>query len=217
MKVKWLGHAAFLITTDEGTKIVTDPYTPGVFGLEYGNIKDKADIVTVSHDHDDHNYVKGVPGSPQIVKGAGTHKARGIEFAGIACQHDESGGKDRGSNTIFCFTVNGVKLCHLGDLGHILTNDQEKSIGIVDVLLIPVGGSFTVDAAGAHKVIGQLKPRVVIPMHFKNSRCPNFPVSEVEPFLTGKTNVKRMKATETEFKRGQLPSNTEIVVLQPAL
>jgi L-ascorbate metabolism protein UlaG (beta-lactamase superfamily) len=217
MNVKWLGHAAFLITTDEGTRVVTDPYTPGVFGLEYGGIKDKADIVTVSHEHDDHNYVKGVPGSPQVVKGAGSHKVRSIEFTGIACQHDESGGKERGQNTIFCFTVNGVKLCHLGDLGHILTNDQLKAIGSVDVLLIPVGGSFTIDAAGAHKVIGQLKPRVVIPMHFKNSRCPNFPVSEVEPFLAGKTNVKRMNASEIEFKRGQLPASTEIVVLQPAL
>ena len=217
MKVKWLGHASFLITTEEGTRIVTDPYTPGVYGLEYGNIKDKADIVTVSHEHDDHNYVKGVPGNPQVVKGDGTHKVKGIDFMGIACHHDESGGKERGQNTIFCFTVNGIKLCHLGDLGHILTNDQIKSIGAVDVLLIPVGGSFTVDAAGANKVIDQLKPRVVIPMHFKNSRCPNFPVNEVEPFLTGKTNVKRLKASETELKRGQLPSNTEFVVLQPAL
>jgi L-ascorbate metabolism protein UlaG (beta-lactamase superfamily) len=217
MKVKWLGHAAFIITADEGTNIMTDPYKPGVFGLEYGSIKDKADIVTVSHEHDDHNYVKGVPGSPQVVKGAGTQKTRGIDFTGIACQHDDSGGKERGSNTIFCFTVNGVKVCHLGDLGHILANDQLKAIGSVDVLLIPVGGSFTIDAAGAHKIIGQLKPRVVIPMHFKNNRCPNFPVSELEPFLAGKTNVKRMNASEIEFKCGQLPASTEIVVLQPAL
>ena len=153
MKVKWLGHAAFLITSDEGVRIVTDPYQPGVYGLEYGSIKDKADIVLVSHEHDDHNYVAGVPGNPQVIRGAGSHQANGIDFKGIACYHDESGGKERGENTIFCFTVNGVKLCHLGDLGHDLDTDRVNAIGDVDVLMIPVGGSFTIDASGADRVI----------------------------------------------------------------
>ncbi len=217
MKVKWLGHAAFLITSDEGKKIITDPYKPGVYGLEYGKIKDSADIVTVSHDHDDHNYVAGVPGSPRVVRGAGSHKVNGIEFLGIACHHDESGGKERGANTIFCFTVDGVKLCHLGDLGHLLSKEQAAAIGTVDVLLIPVGGAFTIDAAGADGVIDQIKPRMVIPMHFKNKRCPGFPVSECDTFLAGKKNVKRMNTAEIELKGGKLPSATEIVVLQPAL
>jgi L-ascorbate metabolism protein UlaG (beta-lactamase superfamily) len=217
MKVKWLGHAAFLIMSDEGIKIVTDPYKPGVYGLEYGSIKDEADIVITSHEHDDHNYVAGVPGNPQVIRGTGSHQANGIDFEGIACHHDESGGKERGENTIFCFTVNGVKLCHLGDLGHALSDNQVAAIGEVDILLIPVGGSFTIDATGADRVIGQIKPRVVVPMHFKTAGCPNFPVADAEPFLAGQANVKRAGSAEAEFKQGQLPPPTEIVVLKHAL
>lgn len=217
MKVKWLGHAAFLITSDEGVKILTDPYTPGVYGLEYGSIKDEADIVTVSHDHEDHNYIAGVPGNPRVVRGAGKHKVDGVEFTGIACYHDESGGEERGDNTIFCFTVNGIKLCHLGDLGHGLSDDQIAGIGSVDVLMIPVGGTFTVDASAATKIIDHIKPRVAIPMHFKNKRCLSFPVSDLEPFIRGKANVKTAGSSETEFEPERLPKTTEILVLQPAL
>jgi len=216
MKVKWLGHAAFLITSDEGTKIITDPYQPGMFGLDYGKINEAADIVVVSHDHADHNYVQGVPGKPQVVKGSGSHKAKGIEFKGIPSYHDAGKGKERGQNNIFCFTVSGVKVCHMGDLGHTLSEREAAEIGNVDVLLIPVAGTYTVDAAAANKIVEHIKPRVVIPMHFKTDKCPNFPVTDVNPFLAGKTNVKVMNTTEVEFKKEQLPKTTQIVVLKHA-
>ena len=216
MKVKWLGHAAFLITSEEGTKIITDPYQPGMFGLNYGKINEAADIVVVSHDHADHNYVQGVPGKPQVVKGSGIHKAKGIEFKGIPSYHDTSKGSERGQNNIFCFSVSGVKVCHMGDLGHTLSEREAAEIGNVDVLLIPVAGTYTVDAAAANKVVEQIKPRVVIPMHFKTDKCPTFPVTDVEPFLAGKTNVKRMNTSEVEFKKEQLPKVTQIVVLKHA-
>ena len=216
MKVKWLGHAAFLITSDEGTKIITDPYQPGMFGLNYGKINEAADIVVVSHDHADHNYVQGVPGKPQVVKGSGIHKAKGIEFKGIPSYHDISKGSERGQNNIFCFSVSGVKVCHMGDLGHTLSEREAAEIGNVDVLLIPVAGTYTVDAAAANKVEEQIKPRVVIPMHFKTDKCPTFPVTDVEPFLAGKTNVKRMNTSEVEFKKEQLPKTRETVVLKHA-
>lgn len=217
MKVKWLGHSSFLVTSDDGVRIITDPYKPGAFGLGYGSIKDQADIVTISHEHDDHNNADGVPGNPQVVRGPGLHTVNGIEFKGIACHHDESGGKERGSNNIYCFTVNGIRLCHLGDLGHVLDNDQLAAIGAVDILLIPVGGSFTIDAKGADKVIDQIKPRVAIPMHFQTARCPDFPVCNSEPFLAGKSNVKRLSKPEVEFESGGLPAQTEVIVLEPAL
>jgi L-ascorbate metabolism protein UlaG (beta-lactamase superfamily) len=216
MKVKWLGQAAFLITSDDGAKVITDPYQSGQFGLDYGKIEDAADIVVVSHEHADHNYVQGVPGSPQVVKGAGKHQVKGIEFKGIASYHDDSDGSQRGPNNVFCFTVNGIKICHLGDLGHELSDQQQAEIGEVDVLLLPMAGTFTIDAATADRVVDRIKPRVVIPMHFKTGKCPSFPVTDVEPFLTGKKNVKRMDTTEVEFKQGQLPTATEIVVLQHA-
>jgi len=214
MKVKWLGHAAFLITSDEGTKIVTDPYQPGMFGLNYGKIDEAADIVTVSHDHADHNYVQGVPGKPQVVKSSGTSKVKGIEFKGIPSFHDEKKGGERGQNTIFCFTVDGIRVCHMGDLGHTLSDREAKEVGSVDIMLIPVAGMYTVDAVAAGKIVDHLKPRVVIPMHFKTEKCPDFPVTDVKPFTAGKTNVKVADKTEVEFKKEQLPKATQIMVLK---
>lgn len=217
MKVKWLGHSSFLITSDKGIKIITDPYTPGVYGLEYKQISESADIVTMSHDHADHNNVKSVSGKPQILKGAGKHQAKGIEFRGIASCHDDKGGKERGDDTIFVFTIDDIKICHLGDLGRILTDKEVSEIGKVDVLMIPVGGNFTIDAAAADKVIAQLKPHVVFPMHYQTDRCPNFPVATADPFLKGKKNVKKIDGSSTELKAGQLPKDTQIYVLKHEL
>ena len=217
MKVKWLGHASFLITSDKGTKIITDPYKPGAFGLEYRQIGDSADIVTVSHEHDDHNNAGAVPGKPQIIKGAGVHQAKGLEIRGIASCHDECGGKERGDNVIFAFKIDDTNVCHLGDLGRPLTDKEISEIGKVDVLMIPVGGAFTIDASAADKVIAQLKPKVVIPMHFQTERCPNFPVANADPFLKGKKNVKKVDGSVVELKANQLPKDTQIYVLKPAM
>ncbi len=213
MNIKWLGHACFLITSDGGTRIITDPYESGG-GLSYGEITESADIVTVSHDHFDHNNISAIGGSPQVVKG--TVRAEGIEFKGIPSFHDESGGKQRGKNTIFCFAVDGVKICHLGDLGHRLSGEQAMGVGAVDVLLVPVGGTYTIGAAAATAVCEKLKPKVVIPMHYKTEKC-DFPIAGVEDFLQGKPDVKRLDSSEVELKTDALPQSTEIVVLKPAL
>lgn len=213
MKIKWLGHASFLITSDSGTKIITDPYIPDD-RLHYGEINESADAVTVSHDHFDHGNVAAVKGAPQTVKGDA--EIKGIKFKGIATSHDASGGKERGSNTIFCFEVDGVKVCHLGDLGHELTAEQAAQIGAVDVLLLPVGGFYTIDATVADRVAAQLKPKVVIPMHFKNNKC-DFPIAGVEEFLRGKKDISQPDASEAEFRSGEMSSTTRIIVLKPAL
>jgi L-ascorbate metabolism protein UlaG (beta-lactamase superfamily) len=213
MKVKWLGHASFLITSDSGTKIITDPYTAGG-GLRYGEIKESADIVTVSHEHFDHNNVAAVGGNPKVVKG--NAEAKGIKFKGVATYHDASGGKERGNNTIICFEIDGVKICHLGDLGHPLGDKEIAGIGKVDVLLAPVGGFFTIDAKVASDVCNKINPKVIIPMHFKNDRL-DFPISGVDDFLQGKKGVTRSSSSEAEFKVGKLPATCQIVVLKPAL
>ena len=217
MKVKWLGHACFLLTSDSGLRIITDPYTTGVFGLEYAPPAETADIVTVSHDHADHNNVAAVKGNPQVVQGVGSHEAKGIQFKGIATAHDESSGKERGANTIFCFALDGINVCHLGDLGHDLSDQAVADIGDVDVLLIPVGGNFTIDAPVADVVCKKLSPRVIIPMHFKNARCPSFPVAGVEDFTQARQQVKTIAGSEIELKKEQLPSGAETMVLKPAL
>jgi L-ascorbate metabolism protein UlaG (beta-lactamase superfamily) len=218
MKIKWYGHSAFLITSDQGAKIMIDPYESGAFGgqLSYGKIKDQVDIVLTSHDHADHNYTKDLPGTPQIVKGSGPKTAKGISMKGISTYHDPSQGSERGANTIFTLKIDNIQLCHLGDLGHLLSDKELAEIGPVDILLIPVGGFFTIDPKEATRVAEQIKPKIVIPMHFKTAKC-GFPIAPVEDFLKGKTNTKRPKASEATFDKATLPQQMEIVVLEHAL
>jgi len=218
MKIKWYGHSAFLITSDQGTKIMIDPYEPGAFGgqLSYGKIKDQVDIVLTTHDHADHNYTKDLPGTPQIVKGSGPKTAKGISMKGISTYHDPSQGSERGANTIFTLKIDNIQLCHLGDLGHLLSDKELAEIGPVDILLIPVGGFFTIDPKEATRVAEQIKPKILIPMHFKTAKC-GFPIAPVEDFLKGKTNTKRPKASEATFDKATLPQQMEIVVLEHAL
>jgi L-ascorbate metabolism protein UlaG (beta-lactamase superfamily) len=213
MKVKWLGHSCFLITSDAGVRIITDPYKPGN-ALNYGEIRETAEIVTVSHDHGDHNNTGAVSGNPEIIRKTVTVK--GIAFQGIAAHHDNEQGKKRGDNTIFCFTVDGVKVCHLGDLGHLLTELQAAEIGRVDVMLSPTAGNYTMDAITATRVMGNIRPRVLIPMHYRNEKC-QYPIDRVEEFLRGKPNVIRLDSSEVEFKPESLPPPTRIIVLKPAL
>lgn len=213
MKIKWLGHASFMITSDTGIKIITDPYATGE-KLNYGEIKESADIVTVSHGHGDHNNVAAVRGNPEVVRGTATVK--GVEFRGLPTYHDDAEGQQRGENTIFCFEVDGIRVCHLGDLGHPLDDKQVTELGSVDILLIPVGGYYTIDARVATEVCNQLKPRVIIPMHYKTDKLA-YPIAGVDEFLQGKGNLSRLDTSEVEFKQGELPASTQIIVLKSAL
>ena len=213
MKIKWLGHAAFLITSDNGTRIITDPYETSE-GLTYGEITESADIVTVSHDHGDHNNTAAVKGNPQVVRDSA--EAKGINIKAIPTAHDDKGGSERGKNMVFCFQVDGVRIVHLGDLGHLLTDNQVVEIGKVHVLLVPVGGYFTIDARTAQEVSEQVRTRVVIPMHYKNDKCV-FPIGGVDEFTKGKTNVTQVNGSEVTFTVPELPTSPQIMVLQPAL
>lgn len=213
MKIKWLGHAAFLITSDSGTRIITDPYETSE-GLKYGEITETADIVTVSHDHGDHSNVAAVKGNPQVVRD--TTEVKGINIKAIPTAHDDKGGSERGKNTIFCLQVDGVRVVHLGDLGHLLTDNQVVEVGKVHVLLVPVGGHFTVDAGAAGEVCDQVRTRVIIPMHYKNDKCV-FPIGGVDEFIKSKTNVTQVNGSEVEFTVPELPTSPQIMVLQPAL
>jgi len=215
MKIKWLGHACFLITSRDGLRIITDPYAVGG-GINYSPIKETADVVVVSHGHSDHSNVSAIQGMPEVIEGSGIKGARGMQFRGIASYHDDSQGEQRGPNTIFCFKVDDLKLCHLGDLGHLLSLEQIDEIGAVDILFVPVGGLYTIDASVASQVCDELKPKVMIPMHFKTPRCA-YPIAGVEDFLKGKKNVNKVGGSAVEFERERLPAATEIVLLQPAL
>lgn len=213
MKVKCLGHAAFLITSDAGVRIITDPYKPGCFdgGIKYDQITEEADIVTISHEHDDHNETN-INGNPTFIRSADVKIVKDIKFSGVDVFHDTSEGKERGNVVIFNMSIDGLNIVHLGDLGHDLGPKEIESIGNVDVLFIPVGGYFTIDAKIADNVINVLKPKIVIPMHFKTDKC-GFPIAPIDDFIREK-EVKKVNG-EFEIKKDTLPANTVIYVLNP--
>ena len=208
MKLEYLGHSSFLITRDDGTKILTDPYKSGSFdgAVGYGPIKCAADIVTVSHDHSDHNYVADVEGNPLVIKEDGSFEPKGIPIVGIVTDHDDKDGTERGKNIVFRFCVDGINFVHLGDLGRALSADEIAKIGDVDVLLIPVGGYFTIDATTADIVTKQLNPKVVIPMHYKTDKV-GFPIATVDEFLDIRDRVKKMPTSTIDIEKNSLPTN----------
>ncbi len=214
MKVRLLVHSSFLITAENGTKLITDPYTVNE-RMKYAPISESADIVTVSHEHGDHNNTASVKGNPQVLRGAVNTTIKGIEIRGILAFHDATEGKQRGPNTIFCMTVDGVRVCHMGDLGHQLSDKQVAEIGKVDIIMTPMGGNYTIDAVTATELVNKLKPGVTIPMHFRNPKC-DYPVTEVFELTRDKKNAKDSDSSEIEVKKGAVPKN-QIIVLKPAL
>lgn len=163
MDINWLGHSCFRIKGRQAV-VITDPYPPD---LGYSLGRPTAHMVTVSHQHPSHSYVQGVDGESRLVTGPGEYEISGVLIIGIATFHDAEGGKERGKNTIYLMEVDGVSVCHLGDLGHVLNAEQVEEIGDVGVLLLPVGGVSTINASVAAEVIRQLEPKVVVPMHYR--------------------------------------------------
>ena len=209
MKLKWLGHACFLITSSSGVRILTDPFDSTV-GYKVPEVE--ADIVTTSHDHFDHNYVEAVKGEYTHISTAGQHNVKDIEITGIDTFHDEAGGSKRGSNVVFTYLVDGMKVCHLGDLGHILTDQQIKQLGEVDVLLIPVGGTYTIDHMQAAKLAGMINPRLLIPMHYKTPVM-DFDIDGVDKFLDHFSSVQQLNQNELELNPESFNSLKKVVVL----
>jgi len=184
MIVKWLGHSCFLLKGEEkGPVILTDPFKEEMVGYRMPDVE--ADIVTISHDHDDHNNVSAAGGHADVISAAGKFISHGMDIFGISSYHDSENGRLRGKNTIFCFEMDGVRVCHLGDLGQQLSKAQVQEIGRVDLLFLPVGGVYTIDAAGGDKVIEALHPAIAVPMHYKTAAL-SVPLDPVDGFLKGK-------------------------------
>lgn len=218
MKIKYLGHAAFKVTSANGTRIIFDPYESGSFGgaIGYGKITEEADVVVTSHDHGDHNYTKDIKGNFKLINKEGAHDARDVKFNEIPSFHDTSSGKERGSNLISIVSIDGMTLAHMGDIGHDLDAATLQKIGKVDIMLIPVGGFFTVDADAASKIMNALSPKITIPMHFKTDKC-SFPIGTVDTFTKGKKNAKSAEGSEIEIEKDALPAQPEIIVLKCAM
>lgn len=206
--IKWSGHSCFTITNEKGTKIVTDPLVDGI-GYKVPNLY--AQIVTVSHDHFDHNNLGAVKSNFTAIRERGQFNINGIKIKGTKTYHDPKGGSLRGENTVYTYDIDGVNVCHLGDLGHMLTKDQIKSIGKVDVLMIPVGGLYTIDGAEATKVVSQLNPKVVIPMHYKTDvLSPDFgELSKVDSFTQKMKGWKVVKADTFTFNKSEITNSKD--------
>jgi L-ascorbate metabolism protein UlaG (beta-lactamase superfamily) len=215
MKIKFLGHSAFLITGSNGVSVLTDPFEAGSFGgsVGYDAITDAADIVTISHEHEDHAGISALPGQPLIVRSE--CQAKGIAFDVIPTFHDQNHGASRGDNRVFLFTIDGIRVAHFGDLGHPLSPKQVQQLEGVNVAMVPVGGKFTIGPSEAWELVKQFRPNIVIPMHFKTPKI-GFPLASVEQFLEGKTDVQRKIGSEISLEKSQLPQPIQIVFLPPA-
>lgn len=179
MKITWLGHASFIINT-LGKNIITDPFDDQV---GYPVYNQEVDYATISHSHWDHDAAHVLKGEPHIIDTLGEHNYDGINFKGIASYHDPEQGSLRGSNIIFKIIAEDINVVHLGDLGHLLDEEQIQEIGTVDILLIPVGGTFTIDAKAALTIVRDLKPKLIIPMHYKTPHL-SFELAPVEDFIS---------------------------------
>ena len=178
IEITWLGHSCFRIK-GKGATLLTDPYDESI-GYSLGN--PKANIVTSSHPHPGHSFTSGVGGEPRVVRGPGEYEISGVFINGIGTFHDAVKGRERGRNTVYLIEMEDMTLCHLGDLGHPLSTEQVAEIASVDVLLIPVGGFSTIDAATAAETVRLLQPRIVIPMHFQTEVL-SFQLAPAERFL----------------------------------
>jgi L-ascorbate metabolism protein UlaG (beta-lactamase superfamily) len=209
LDVTWLGHGCFRLR-GRSAAVVTDPYPPAI-GLKLQRLE--ADLVTVSHEHDNHNYTQGVREAYEI-RGPGEYEVAGISVIGFPTYHDAEKGARRGRNTVYLIEIDDVRVCHLGDLGHRLDDTDAETVSSVDVLLVPVGGRTAINAAQAAEVVRQLEPRFVVPMHYA---IPGLRV-ELDPidrFLKemGVNSAEALPKLSLQASSGEY--ETKVVVLEP--
>lgn len=214
MIISWYGISCFKIQGDKAT-VITDPYNNS-FGLKVPRLA--GDIVTSSHNHDDHNNVKAVKAlgekDPFIIDGPGEYEAKDTFIYGISSWHDAKGGTERGANTIYRIEMDGISLAHLGDLGHSLENGQIEKLEGIDILMIPVGGNFTIDGKEATKIISQIEPRLIIPMHYSIKGL-NLKIDKLDTFckeigVCPPNTLPKFKVTKKDLPQEEL----QVVLLE---
>jgi len=214
MDITWHGHANFTVR-GKSASVVVDPFQKEKVGLPKPRLE--GDIVLVSHGHDDHNNVADVAGDPYVIDMPGEYESHGVMVEGIPTFHDEQEGAVRGSNIVFSFNLDGFHLVHLGDLGHQLNDEQIERLGDVDILFVPVGGQYTINAKGAAEVLKKLQPRATVPMHYD---LPGLKLSKkldgVDKFLQEVgAKVKKLEKKTWKVKPSDLPEEDSEVVVFP--
>ena len=217
--LRWLGHAFFLVVSPQGVRVALDPF--GNIGYPMPEVV--ADIVTVSHEHGDHNGARRIAGSPVVLRGlkaggAGwnpiSFRMKDVRITSLPAYHDEEKGRRRGLNTIFVVEIGGLRLAHLSDIGHNLSASTVEAMGRIDVLLVPVGGNFSIDGRQAREIMTRLGPRVTIPIHYKTPATARWPIEDETTFVLGLKNVKRLNLHTVSLRPEALPSTPEIWVMR---
>ena len=209
MDIIWLGYSCFRIKGKEVT-IITDPYPPGM-GYSLG--RPQANIVTVSHLHPGHSYTQAVSGDYKVIKGPGEYELKETFITGIASWHDNDKGEKLGKNTIYVLEMDGLTLCHLGDLGHQLSSELTEDVGDIDVLFLPVGGVSTIGGSMAAEIVRRLTPKVAIPMHYKTSTLKK-DLEPVDKFLKEMGIKEIASQPKLSVSRTNVPASTQVVVLE---
>lgn len=211
MDITWYGQAFFKIKSKTAV-IAIDPYDPEFTGLKLP--KDlEADIAIKTHDHADHANVRAITGNPVQISGPGEYEVKGVLITGVSVFHDDKEGAERGKNTVYNIEAEGLSVVHLGDLGHPLTEQQIQEIGSCDILLVPVGGVYTINAVSAVQVVSQLEPSIIIPMHFGGIEGLKFPLDGVGAFLKemGLENIPEV--AKLSITKDKLPEEPQVIVL----
>jgi len=216
VSVTWFGQSCFLFEDPAGTTVLIDPFNPDVVGYRDPGLREtEVDVVAVTHEHPDHNYLQLVKTAANTVRGPGNHQAGSILFKGIAASHGPQGGGT--PDTIFTWQMGGINFCHLGDVGVMLTPDQVSQIGPVDVLFVPVGGYYTIDASVATQVVDALKPKIVIPMHYQTPMLsPSIAkvLAPADAFVQGKEQSPESEKHTVVLKKETLPQTTQVLVMK---
>lgn len=211
MIISYIGHSCFKIQNKvgaDGITVTTDPFDKAT-GFKVPNFE--SNIVTVSHDHHDHNNVSSLRGEPFVVKTAGEYDVQGVSIQGVESFHDTNKGEERGVNIMYRIEMDDISIAHLGDLGHVLNDKQLDVLAGIDILIIPVGGKYTIDAKKAVEVISQIEPRIVIPMHYKVGSS-KIDVDGVDKFIK-EMGVKPTEETKLKIAKKDLPQeDMELVV-----
>jgi len=212
MEITYLGHSAFKLKS-KTTSVVTDPYGDGI-GIKFSKIP--ADIVTISHDHSDHNNSSKVTDVKRVITGPGEYEISGVSIIGMKTYHDEKKGKERGVNTIYVFEMEGVRLCHLGDLGHKLSDNKIEEVGDIDVLFIPVGGVYTIGSKKAAELARDMEPRFIVPMHYKSSDLDTKTFGELEKVqaFVSEIGVPHEEMPKLQVKKGLVDEDQKVVILK---
>lgn len=214
MEITHLGHSSFKLK-GKSAVVVTDPFDPQMVGIKFP--KTEADIITISHNHADHNFQQAVEGIPVVLSGPGEYEVKGVKILGISVFHDNSNGSERGKNTVYRISIDGITIVHCGDLGHKFNDIQLEMLNGANILLLPTGGFYTIDAQVACEVVSQMNPNIIIPMHYNspNLNQENFgKLAGVDAFLKQMGKEGLIPQPKLVITKDKLSEEPMVVVLE---